>query len=302
MSVAFLPYGQPGRHFCRLASMSFDDVEWPLMDRPEGHSLADLGPQDYILVIASSRALTMRTDGLRCRISIALAEPPAIQRRLYHAVRMLSSRYQHVVTHNTGLLCQLPNARFVAHGGSMLKTAEQPIVEKTKRVSLIASSKRDTRGHRLRHEIVEWAAEHSTDLDALGRGYQPLEDKCDGHQPYFSSVVIENSREPGYFTEKLIDSFLCRSLPIYWGAPDIEHFFDARGMICCASAHEVRRAVQQFSAEDYAARLTFLEQNRILAMQYLDFFGRAARSLQQADGVFSSSSDSTQYDAGVRAA
>ncbi len=302
MSVAFLPYGQPDRHFLRLASLSCDDVEWPLKDRPDGRRLCDLGPQDHVLVVASSRTLTMRRNDLRCQVSILMAEPPAIQTRLYTAVGLLAGRFRYVLTHNTGLLCRLSNARFVAHGGSMLDAVEQPVIEKTKRISLIASNKRDTSGQRLRHNIVLWAAQNAPDLEALGRGYQPLVDKSDGHGPYIASVVIENSREPGYFTEKLIDSFLCRSVPIYWGAPDIEHFFDTRGMICCATSEEVQQAVQQFSAEDYAARQTFLEQNRILAMQYLDFFGRAARCLQDVEGGFSSSRELPQFVSSVRAA
>ncbi|MCP4787491.1 MAG: hypothetical protein GY903_31495 [Fuerstiella sp.] len=302
MSVAFLPYGQPGGHFCRLASLSFDDVHWPLKDRPEGQSLYDLGPQDHVLVMASSRMLTMRRNDLRCPVSILMAEPPAIQKRLYTAVGLLAGRFRYVLTHNTELLCRLPNARFVAHGGSMLDVAEQPAVEKTKRISLIASHKRDTLGHRLRHRIVSWAAQNAPDLEALGRGYQPLDDKSDGHGPYMASVVIENSREPGYFTEKLIDSFLCRSVPIYWGAPDIAHFFDPRGMVCCATSEEVQQAVQQFTAEDYAARQTFLEKNRVLAMQYLEFFDRAAHCLQGFDGEGSASPHSPPFIQSVRAA
>jgi hypothetical protein len=284
MSVAFIPYRHPRKHFCQLGQMSFDDVCWPLNDRPDGRVLRDLSAQDHVLLIASSRMLTMRTGELRCQLSVLMCEPPAIQQRFYNAARLIASKFKYVLTHNTDLLCRLPNARFVAHGGSMLEVAEQQVVEKVKRISLIASDKSSTRGQRLRHEIVKWAAENAPDLDALGRGYQPLADKAEGHSPYFFSVVIENSQEPGYFTEKLIDSFLCRSLPIYWGAPDIEHFFDSRGMIRCTTAKELRRAIQQVTAADYVMREAFLEKNRTLAMQYLDQFGRAARYLRDSNG------------------
>jgi len=32
--------------------------------------------------------------------------------------------------------------------------------------------------------------------------------------PYRYSVVIENVREPGYFSEKLVDALLCGTVPI----------------------------------------------------------------------------------------
>jgi hypothetical protein len=285
MSVAFLPYGRPRNHFCDLGSILFDDVEWPLNDRPEGNRLADLRPTDHILGIASSRFLTIRRKSLACPLSVLIGEPPAIQRRLYRAIRWRAGIFRYVMTHNTGLLQSLGNAHFVAHGGSMISDIEQPRIPKTHRVSMIASDKKSTTGHRLRHAIAEWALQCGTDFHALGRGYRPLEEKADGHNPYFFSVVIENSREPGYFTEKLIDSFLCHSIPIYWGAPDIEHFFDPRGMINCSSPEEIKKAVANLTAEHYCKREPYLARNREIAMRYTDLFGRAARRVHDLDTI-----------------
>lgn len=283
MPVAFLPYGQPIKHLCDLGHISFDDVEWPLDDRPEGNCLGDLQPEDHVIVVASSRVLTLRKRTLDCPVSVLLCEPPAIQKRLYPAIASLRHRFCYMLTHNTRLLQKVPNARFVAHGGSMIGSCDQPRTQKTQRVSLIASPKKSTIGHRLRHDIVDWAKQHANDLTALGRGYEPLEEKADGHNPFYFSVVIENSREPGYFTEKLIDSFLCHSLPIYWGAPDIAHFFEPLGMICCSSAEEVKAAIQTLTIDDYVARKEALLKNRELAMRYTDFFGRAAQLVADLD-------------------
>ena len=292
MSVAILEFGQPKKHFCKLGQMSLDAAQWPLGDRPAGQSLCDLGPDDHVVIIANSRALTARTSDLRCQVSIVLWEPPAIKGRFYRMVRLMAKRFSFVLTHNTDLLCRLPNARFVPHGGSLLEVTEHPVVEKTKRISLIASSKRSTGGQRLRHEIIEWAAKHAPDLDALGRGYQSLKVKEDGHLPYQYSVVIENSQEAGYFTEKLIDSFLCRSLPIYWGAPDIEHFFDRRGMILCTTPAELRLAIERATPEDYDRRLPYLEANRERAKKYVDQVGNAARCLAESGDDLTASENS----------
>ena len=40
------------------------------------------------------------------------------------------------------------------------------------------------------------------------------------------SVVVESSNEPNYFTEKLIDCLITKTIPIYWGCPNISEYFD----------------------------------------------------------------------------
>ena len=80
-------------------------------------------------------------------------------------------------------------------------------------------------------------------VQVLGRGYNPFEHKQDGLLPYRYSVVIENVQEVDYFTEKLLDCMLCGTLPIYWGAPNIEKYFDVAGMIICNSLIDLQQAV-----------------------------------------------------------
>lgn len=77
----------------------------------------------------------------------------------------------------------------------------------------------------------------------LGRGYDPFEHKQDGLLPYRYSVVIENVQEVDYFTEKLLHCMLCGTIPIYWGAPNIEEYFDVAGMIICNSLTDLQQAV-----------------------------------------------------------
>jgi hypothetical protein len=185
-----------------------------------------------------------------------------------------------VLTHNSELLLALPNARFVPHGGSFLPAIEIRDTVKTDRVALVASFKRTTQGHRMRHTIANWSRESVPDLALYGYGYQPLQDKGLAHAPYYYSVVIENSRCAGYFTEKLIDSLLCASIPIYWGAPDIGHFFDERGLIACHDEAAVRKAIQCLSPADYHRRRPFLEENMRRALHYAQYHHNTAIQLE----------------------
>ena len=39
------------------------------------------------------------------------------------------------------------------------------------------------------------------------------------------TLAIENTSEPHYFSEKITDAFLCNTMPIYFGAPNIFEYF-----------------------------------------------------------------------------
>ena len=147
---------------------------------------------------------------------------------------------------------------------------------KTDLCSLIASPRNLLPGHRLRHKVVEDVRARGADVEIMGRGYRPYGPAEEGLAPFRYSIVIENSAEPGYFTEKIVDALICRTIPIYWGAPDIEDFFDPTGMIVCRDLSELRAAIAAMSPEDYEARQTAITRNRDLAMQYVDVQRRAA--------------------------
>ncbi len=301
MAVALLPYRQPRQQFCRLADYPLDSVLWPL-DRAEGDTLGDLNEHDHVVMYSSSRAYTASFKGLRCRVSLMLMEPPAIQSRWYKLLRWIYPKFYRVLTHNSDLLQRIPNARFVPHGGTFLRHEFHAAPPKQRRISLIASLKKDTVGHRLRHRLAEWSRQASPDLQLYGYGYNPIDDKSVAHAPYWFSVVVENSRVPGYFTEKLIDSLLCRSLPIYWGAPDIAHFFDHRGMIVCHDEWELRDAIQSVNVAEYQRRLPFLEENRRRALNYLDFHLNSANLLVEEDQLIPAVQGSPQRELWGRAA
>lgn len=105
-----------------------------------------------------------------------------------------------------------------------LKAAPTP--RKTKLISVVSSTKAFTKGHVDRIRFVERLKERYGDkIDIFGRGYNGFEDKCDVINPYKYHIVIENSRAKYYWTEKLSDSFICESYPIYYGCTNINEYF-----------------------------------------------------------------------------
>lgn len=101
-----------------------------------------------------------------------------------------------------------------------------PTPEKKKLISVISSTKAFTKGHVDRIRFVERLKEHYGDkIDVFGRGYKDFEDKYDVVAPYKYHIAIENSRAKYYWTEKLADSFICESYPIYYGCTNVGDYF-----------------------------------------------------------------------------
>ncbi len=133
-------------------------------------------------------------------------------------------------------------------------------------LSIIASAKRDLPGHKLRWKILKKLGDR---IDAvLGRGHRPIEHKTEGLKPYRYSIVLENARDHDYFSEKLIDPLLCGTIPIYWGCPPIERYFDARGVLSFRTLRELRDILDRIGPEDYASRLDAVRANFEAAQQY----------------------------------
>jgi hypothetical protein len=220
--------------------------------------------------------------GTRARISLVMGEPSAIHAKHLALLRVTYRRFYRVLAFNERLLADIPNGIFFPYGTTWVPNWRDLPREKTRMTSLIASSKRDTEGHKLRHEIVDWVRESGQEVEVMGRGYTPFADKSDGLAPFRYSVVIENLREPNYFSEKLLDAVFCDTVPIYWGCPNLDRFIDPDGIIQCASEDDIRRAVLAASEADFEDRLP-----RIRALQpqldvYSDLERRAALAIRDS--------------------
>jgi hypothetical protein len=80
-----------------------------------------------------------------------------------------------------------------------------------------------------RYKYIQEATKHNPKI--IGRG-SPLDGKRINLEDRTSllldssmSICIENSSQPNYFTEKIIDALLAWCMPLYWGCPNIEDFF-----------------------------------------------------------------------------
>lgn len=106
---------------------------------------------------------------------------------------------------------------------SLLKNKNSNRLDK---ICLITSNKKLTKGHRNRvHFALKLKNAMPNEIDIYGNGFTNISDKFEIQTKYKYSVVIENCSYPNYWTEKLADTFLAGSYPIYYGAPNILDYF-----------------------------------------------------------------------------
>jgi hypothetical protein len=72
-------------------------------------------------------------------------------------------------------------------------------------------------------------------VDSAGRFMNnvggPVPDKCAFVADYKFTIAFENSRYPGYVSEKLLDPMMVDSVPIYWGDPGVHLDFNPRSFV-----------------------------------------------------------------------
>ena len=101
---------------------------------------------------------------------------------------------------------------------------------KERSLSWITSSIAAFEGHRARLRFLE-RIRGQVPFDLFGRGFAEIQDKWDGLARYRYSLVVENFRNPYYWSEKIVDCFLAWTMPIYYGCNRISKFFPAEALV-----------------------------------------------------------------------
>lgn len=183
-----------------------------------------------------------------------LIEPRAICSDSYNYVERNYYKFDYVISFDDQI-CKLPNALFSPFGSFWV---DKKTPTKTKKVSMIASNKGWTNGHKLRLNIVS----NVSGIDYFGsccNNY--IKTKNFGLDDYRFSVAIENSIQDCYFTEKLLDCFATKTVPIYWGAKSISKFFNTDGVIFFETKEELQSILQSLTEEKYESMLDAVNEN-----------------------------------------
>lgn len=138
---------------------------------------------------------------------------------------------------------------YTPFGGCWLFPHEQKIYEKNLNVSIIASDKRATPNHLLRHEVI---AKLGDKIDGIfGRGYNTIKSKLEGLEKYRFHIVIENDSCNGMFSEKLIDALMAGCIVFYCGDKFIGKRFNLNAILCFETCDELEILFNKFGNKEY---------------------------------------------------
>jgi len=188
------------------------------------------------------------------------AEPDAIS----HYRRMFIDNHKNfdtILAHDEEILKACPNARQYVWGTSWISSSTYNAIDisrKQRKISCLTGMKELTPAHTYRKMLYKTQSSlfnrflpitwfRSSNGPALPNfGNNPIigDFKDPLFLDYQFSVAIENCRENNYFTEKLIDCLLTKTIPIYYGCPNISTWFDTRGWIILETM-----SIQEFRAK-----------------------------------------------------
>ena len=197
-----------------------------------------------------------------------LIEPPAVNPSGYDRIKEVEDKFDYILTYDTELLKRGDKYIKYVVGQSRVSEEESGVHPKTKLVSMIASNKSMTNGHKFRHEIVR-NLHPKHNFDMWGSGYRYFKTKNDPLKDYYFSISVMNSKVDNFFTEVLVDNFMLGTVPIFWGCPNIGDYFDERGMIIFNTMEELDDILSNLTIKDYTDRLEYIQKNLILAKDYV---------------------------------
>ena len=151
-----------------------------------------------------------------------------------------------------------------------------PLPKKQKLISVITSNKAFTSGHVKRIKFVEDLKEYyDDDIDVFGRGFHDFGDKWDVLAQYKYHIVIENSAQRYYWTEKLSDCFLCGTYPFYYGCTNAGDYFPENSFTPIDINnfdHTVELIDRALEADLYEQRIKALEESKNLVLDKYNMF------------------------------
>lgn len=169
-------------------------------------------------------------DQVKSRLKIAWLFEPRCFSNYYDRILEFEGKFDYILTYDAELLKRSPKYLKYIVGQSRVEDKHARIYPKTKGVSMIASHKTISEGHRFRHEIIR-ELQPKYNFDVWGSGYRPFEDKLEPLKDYQYSICVMNSSADNFFTEVLLDCFRVGTIPIFWGCPNINEYFSSNGMI-----------------------------------------------------------------------
>lgn len=171
-----------------------------------------------------------------------------------------------IITYDEDILRSCKKSHFLEFGTTWVFNYNFP--PKKFQVSHLTGHKLMTEGHWMRQKVHYKQNKIKIPKDFFISKYGGVENfnnnKILGEKkdPLFDSqfhICIENSKQKNCFTEKLIDCFTTKTIPIYWGCPNIDEFFDINGLIIVENIDDIFIFCNSLHENYYYEKIEYIE-------------------------------------------
>ena len=190
-------------------------------------------------------------------------------------------KYDKILAYDTSILEQCENSVLFPYGTTWIKDFDLSKPKEFCITSLIGG-KKICSNHPLRHDLISRSNEidnipihlfNSTNKPVLNSdGLKTMKSKTYKNELFYSQyhIAIENTTQDNWFTEKLIDCFQTKTVPIYIGCRNIGKFFDINGIIHVENLDELIDACNNIDENTYESMKESIDKNYELSFKYSD--------------------------------
>ena len=275
MFIGIVPYKL--RKTKKLGQLHLDELVWPLNKPSHALQIRDLGKNDHVVIFPYSKTLLTANAQVTCKVSLILVEPKAVHARYYNIIPILRYLYHNILVRDPKLASKFNNVHSFSFAELWIETDNLKLPDFSQKggISLIASMKNDLEGHNLRHKLIFLDKSHTHQLlTPLGRAYEQFDDMVTALAPFQYSVVIENSIEPHYFSEKILNCLACKTIPIYWGHESVKQYFDTSNWLFFNDLEDGYEKINFASSGEHIVSQEKIHENYEQAKSYKNFYKR----------------------------
>lgn len=217
----------------------------------------------------------------------------SLQGSLFSLAADYRDSYTYLLTYHQPLLNNNPKARlFHSTIDSWIRGYTFP--EKNFSVSALVGGKDDPRqkGYALRHNLW-WNRDRITIpkrfyLSAASRwksvSYEGELVLGESKSPLFDSqfhIAIENTSIDHYFSEKLLDCFQTKTVPIYYGCTNLQMYFNLDGILTANTLDEIIETCNNLTPETYSRMIPAIEDNFTRSEKWKSATGRVEKIVRE---------------------
>lgn len=198
--------------------------------------------------------------------------------------------YTFLLTHNEDLIKKIPTAHLFEFGTTWIKNYNFPT--KNYDISTLVGGKLMAPGHYLRQKV--WFKESrikniptkfflSGNMGGI-ENYNNNPILGSDKTPLFDSqfhICIENTKRNNWFTEKLIDCLQTKTIPVYWGCPNIGNWFNLDGFLIVDNLEDIINICNTIDENTYKNKIVAVEENFEKSKKFATISDRLILKIQE---------------------